>query len=558
MKIPFEYVGALQQENKILKKEVADFKSGERFKQIKREHQKLIDEYRRQIKQLNLVIEGLRKDVKNAWKWCEEAYEDALKELHASMKEMKHALKEKEKKWLLSEREREQALSKITDLCRENGELKTQLDDEKGRNKKLLAQLNRDYENSSIPSSQSRNRSKIPNNRECTGRKPGAQPGHVHHGRKKQMPTQVVCLPAPKEVAKDPGFKKTNKTIIKQLISVELIMNVTEYQADVYYNSTTGERIHASFPSGVVDDVNYDGSIKALLFLLNTDCAVSIDKSRRFLSDLTGGKLKISKGMINKLCREFSSKTQAEQKKIFADLLSSPVMNTDCTNARVNGESAYVYVCATPDEQNVLYFAREKKGHEGVKGTVTEDFQGILVHDHEITFYKYGNAHQECLAHVQRYLKDSMENEPSLTRHRKMRELIREMVHYRNEHADDAHLDPKIVSNFEGKYQEILEKAGEEYIFHEPSPYYRDGYNLYRRMQEYKTQHLLFLHDMRVPTTNNTAERCLRDYKRKQTFAMTFRSFESIEELCQSKGVLLGVRKNNTNLYTAVKEIFNR
>ena len=252
MKIPFEYIGALQQENKILKKEVADFKSGERFKQIQREHQKLVDEYRRQIKQLNLVIEGLHKDVKNAWKWCEEAYEDALKELHASMKEMKRALKEKEKKWLLSERDREQALSKITDLCRENSELKTQLDDEKGRNKKLLAQLNRDYENSSIPSSQSRNRSKIPNNRECTGRKPGAQPGHVHHGRKKQMPTQVVCLPAPKEVAKDPGFKKTNKTIIKQLISVELIMNVTEYQADVYYNSTTGERIQAAFPS-VVD-----------------------------------------------------------------------------------------------------------------------------------------------------------------------------------------------------------------------------------------------------------------------------------------------------------------
>ena len=55
----------------------------------------------------------------------------------------------------------------------------------------------------------------------------------------------------------------------------------------------------------------------------------------------------------------------------------------------VNGESAYVYVCATPDEQKVLYFARKKKGHEGVKGTVTEDFQGILVHDHEITFYKY-------------------------------------------------------------------------------------------------------------------------------------------------------------------------
>ena len=152
MGIPFEYIGALQQENKILKKENADFKSGERFKQIQREYWKLVDEYRRQIKQLKLVIESLRKDVKNAWKWCEEAYEDALKELNASMKELKRALKETEKKWLAAERDLAQALSKAKDLSYENSELKAQPDDEKGRNKKLLAQLNRDYENSSIPS----------------------------------------------------------------------------------------------------------------------------------------------------------------------------------------------------------------------------------------------------------------------------------------------------------------------------------------------------------------------------------------------------------------------
>ena len=67
-------------------------------------------------------------------------------------------------------------------------------------------------------------------------------------------------------------------------------------------------------------------------------------------------------------------------------MLLSPVMHTDCTNARENGKSCQVYVCATPDGK-ALYFAREKKGHEGVKGTVTEDYQGILVHDHDITFF---------------------------------------------------------------------------------------------------------------------------------------------------------------------------
>ena len=90
---PFEYIGALQCENRILRKKVADYESGERFQQIQMEHQKVLDESRRQIKRLKQTIENLRKDVRKAWKWCEEAYEDALKELNAQMKDLEHALK---------------------------------------------------------------------------------------------------------------------------------------------------------------------------------------------------------------------------------------------------------------------------------------------------------------------------------------------------------------------------------------------------------------------------------------------------------------------------------
>ncbi len=35
--------------------------------------------------------------------------------------------------------------------------------------------------------------------------------------------------------------------------------------------------------------------------------------------------------------------------------------------------------------------------------------------------------------------------------------------------------------------------------------YYREGYNLYLRMEKYKENHLLFLHDTRVPANNNYA-----------------------------------------------------
>lgn len=40
------------------------------------------------------------------------------------------------------------------------------------------------------------------------------------------------------------------------------------------------------------------------------------------------------------------------------------------------------------------------------------DYQGILVHDYDVTFYNYGADYQECFAHVLRYLKDSIDNKP--------------------------------------------------------------------------------------------------------------------------------------------------
>ena len=65
--------------------------------------------------------------------------------------------------------------------------------------------------------------------------------------------------------------------------------------------------------------------------------------------------------------------------------------------------------------------------------------------------------------------------------------------------------------------------------------------------------HLLFLHDIRVPATNNEA----RNYKRKQAQAVTFRSFESIDYLCQCMSMLVLMRlEDPANIYDRVSRIF--
>ena len=259
--------------------------------------------------------------------------------------------------------------------------MKTELEEQKGANLQLKAQINRDYENSSIPSSQKPNHKKITNNREKTGRKPGGQPGHDGHCRKKHTPTEHIHIPAPDKYAGSDDYKPTGKTISKQVANIGITVNVIEYDTPEFRNVHTGQRVHADFPDGVVNDVNYGGSIKAFAFLLNNRCGVAIDKVCEFLSDITDCELQISKGMINGLSKEFSSKTEVEQKKAFADLLISPIMNADFTNARVNGKNVQIAICATPDI--TLYSARKHKGYKGIAGTPVEHYRGILVHDHD-------------------------------------------------------------------------------------------------------------------------------------------------------------------------------
>ena len=131
------------------------------------------------------------------------------------------------------------------------------------------------------------------------------------------------------------------------------------------------------------------------------------------------------------------------------------------------------------------------------------------------------------------------------------------MIHFRNGIQLPHKPDPKTISGFEKRYQAVLETARREYGDIPANDYYRDGYNLFLRMEKYMRNHLLFLHDLRVPATNNEAERLLRKYKRKQAQAVSFRSPSSIDHLCKCMSMLVLMRrKEQTNLFREIGEIF--
>jgi len=535
--------------------ELSSFRSGEIYTKLRADYEKIICNLNLTIKKLRQERDDFsfsRKAITRQWL---EVLEDVRKEHEKEVKNLKKVIAElldivaslKNRNAELDEK-RKKALNDYYEAA-------AKLEEAQGLIVKLTAQVNHNYENSSLPSSKCIDRKKITNNREKTGKKRGAQPGHPHHSRKSMKPDKVVEIQTEEKLKDNSRYVPTGNIISRQTIGIAVVPVVTEYHAVEFYDKKKGRNVHSAFPNGVTNDVNYDESMKAFLFLLNSRCNVSLEKTTQFVSNVTGGALSPSVGMINGLCREFSLKSKKEQDDLFKALLDAPVMHVDGTTARVNGINNNVVVCS--NGAATMYFARENKGHAGVKETPVETFGGILIHDHEACFYSYGSDHQECMVHIERYLRDSIENEKNLTWNRSMLELIQEMIH-ENNLAPEGMADEKIVE-FEARYDVIVQTAAKEYEDFPPSDYYKDGYNLYLRMIEYKHNHLLFLSNPLVEPDNNLCERKARILKGKINQAISLRSFEHLTYFCECLSVLDHFATGDTdNLYQSVKEIFKR
>ena len=538
------------------RRELAGFRSGEAYQKLRADYEGIIREKDLAIRKLQEERDGLSFSRRKITKQWMDVLEDVRKEYEKEIERLKKAIAElldmvvslKNRNRELDEK-RKKALSDYYEAA-------VKLEEAQGLIVKLTAQVNHDYENSSMPSSKCIGRKKIVNNREKTGKKPGAQAGHPHHPRRPMEPDRVIEIEAEEKFKDSSRYVPTGNIISRQAIGISIVPVVTEYRTEEFYDRKKGRKVHSAFPCGVADDVNYAESMKAVLFLLNSRCNVSLEKTAQFVRDVTDGALSPSVGMISGLCREFSAKSRQEQDRLFVALLDAPVMHVDGTVARVNGNNNNVVVCS--NGAATMYFARESKGHAGIRDTPVETFGGILIHDHEACFYSYGSDHQECMVHIERYLKDSIENEKGLTWNGQMLELIREMIHENNMAPAEGIAEEKIAA-FEARYDSIVQTAAKEYEDGPPSDYYRDGYNLYLRMVEYKHNHLLFLSNPLVDPDNNLCERKARVLKGKINQAISLRSLRHLEYFCECLSVIDHFATDDrNNLYQSIKEIFKR
>ena len=139
-----------------------------------------------------------------------------------------------------------------------------------------------------------------------------------------------------------------------------------------------------------------------------------------------------------------------------------------------------------------------------------------------------------------------------------MKAVIQETSHYRHSMELGEELDPSVVQRLREAFAEAIETGRREYEDTPPSHYFRDGYNLWKRMSENPEEYLLTLTDRNVPPDNDICERYARKYKRKCKHVMGFRSDRVHSEFCDGLSVMESLKNQDKNLLQSMTKIFNR
>ena len=421
---------------------------------------------------------------------------------------------------------------------------------------KLRRDKNNNSGNSSKPSSTDQKRTKDTkaanqyNQRTKSGKAPGGQEGHAGKTLTKEIVQKKISKGELKHRIVDIGGSASEKYISKYILDLRVVAEAVEV------------RIHADedgqfvVPEELRSDVIYGPTMKSLGVLLYSEGIMSNDRICNVLNFLSGGNMCVSEGSVYGFCQQYADKCQDDLSGISKELSEAAVLYTDATAVTTNGRQTIIRNISTPGA--VIYASSDRKNLKSLRDIeVLNNYQGILVHDHETALYQFGNGHGECNAHIIRYLKKNTEetgNAWGQEMHAHLCATLSEKKERIGQGASSFSEDEfEAISLY---YDAIIARGWEQNANTKGYHARTCEQRLLRRLAKYKRNHLLFAHDFRVDFTNNLSERDLRKIKGRQKIAGGFRKASGREMYCKIMSVAETLKRRCENLLEKIKQKF--
>lgn len=441
---------------------------------------------------------------------------------------------------------------KISALEEENRRLEKEnglLRDDNERMKRILGN---NSSNSSLPPSKDPP-GKAPNmynSRKPSGKKKGAQPGHPGKGLSKAEVEKKI---------QDGVFEHSIKEI-----GIPGRAYITRYRLDLKVKATAEEiRIYADengkfrVPDEYKADVSYGPAIRAMAAFLYSEGVVANDRICEFINSVSGDALDLSEGSVYGFCQKFGESCAHICAGIEENLLNSHEICTDATTVKTDGKQSYIRNFST--EKNVLYIGSEKKNLNTLEGMeILQKFAGVLTHDHETGMYHFGTGHGECNVHLERYLRKNTEETGNSWSHN-LGSFLNGMNHARKEREREGgkHFTAEELERYSRRYDRILAAGREQNVHTKGRNAKKEEKALLNRLEKYKENHLLFLHDFQVHYSNNMSEKDLRICKNRQKMAGGFRTAEGRGMYCRIMSVIGTVKRRGLNIFRSIADIMD-
>lgn len=458
-------------------------------------------------------------------------------------------------------------LTEVTQLRAENAELRVENTELQVRVAELEAQLRTNSRNSSKPpSTDGLAKPATPKSlRKRTGRKPGKQAGDPGH-RLEPSPSPdetFIHAPATCDGCHEPLHEGINATLVgaesRQVFDLPPPppLHVTEHTS-VKLKCQCGVTTKGAFPKEAIGSVSYGPRLAATcIYLLSQH--VSFDRVQDILKEVAG--VSVSAGWVASKLPALQTALAAPLAVVKEGLQRAEVLHLDETGSRVEGKNWWVHVACTPTLTLLHLDVKRGKPAMDAFGILT-DYDGVMVHDGWSSYRSYDTEHQLCCAHLLRECLKLTE----LTGEawpEKIADHLRDAWHaVKTARADGKDVLPqRLITKIEKRHDRLVREGTA--LHPPPAPTGKRGRPklgkagaFLRRLEDFKTDVLRFIHDFRVPFDNNQAERDFRMVKVQTKVSGGWRTQEGARAFLDMRSYMSTARKQAVPVMEALESLF--
>jgi transposase len=410
---------------------------------------------------------------------------------------------------------------------------------------RLKAQLDKDSSNSSKPPG-SNGFKKVLNNREKSFKKQGGQTGRK--GTRLNIPENLAELVA---------NGQAEHIVLSDVAEGEAY--VSDWVIDLKFVTVYTEHRRKA---GAPPRVEYGPQMEAVAVYLSVAGLIALKRLSQFFYEISHRLITVSKATLGGVIR--SAADAVDLGGHIDELLNGKLLHIDETPIKTSERPNAAGVLETAEKTTynayirtysnktttVLTASPYKTKESVITDNILTRFQGIVAQDHESKFYKFGELHATCGAHLTRDLKGLAQLQ-KLEWAAEARAFFLEMNQQKNEdvHKGQSFCEPALLRQFEARYDELLQK-GKEQLTQIPvkSFSYDELRCMLNRLESYKDNYMLFIRNYEAPFTNNQAERDLRHCKTRQKISGCFRSWQGVLDYCKIRSLLDTAMKRGENL----------